>query len=63
MNLAELQVGLMIPTIDGDWLYRDSYNQVWKIVRTSDPYIPLRIELHEKLTEAISPLEALLRKP
>jgi hypothetical protein len=32
------------------WFYLDSYNQVWKIIRHTDPYLPLRISLHEKLT-------------
>lgn len=49
MDYNSLPVGQLIPDKD-DWLYRDSYNQVWRVVRNNDFYIPLRISLEEKLT-------------
>lgn len=61
MNLQELQVGVIIPFKE-DWIYRDSYNQVWILRRRTDPFIPIIIELHEKLTHAITDFEKIIRK-
>ena len=61
MITKELPVGVITPFKD-DYLYRDSYNQVWLIRRRDEPFIPLTISLYEKLTEPIGVLESLLRK-
>lgn len=56
-----IRPGVMLPVNDY-FLYRDSYNQVWKLTRSTSPYTPFTISLHEKLTEPIGYLESLLRK-
>lgn len=56
-----IRPGIMLP-INEDFLYRDSYNQVWKLIRTDNPHIPFTIELYETLNPPISPFEHLIRK-
>lgn len=56
-----LRPGVMLP-IDDYFLYRDSYNQIWKLTRTPDPNLPFTISLEDKLYETVSPLEKYIRK-
>lgn len=56
-----IRPGIMLP-VDDYFLYRDSYNQIWKLTRHPDPHIPLVITLHETLNPPISPFESVIRR-
>lgn len=56
-----IRPGVMLP-VDDYFLYRDSYNQIWKLTRNPDPHFPFTITLHENFNPPISSLEKMVRK-
>jgi hypothetical protein len=56
-----IRPGVMLP-VEDYFLFRDSYNQVWKLTRNSNPHIPFIISLHENLNPFIDSFENILRK-
>ena len=61
MTTREILPGEMVHHND-DFLYRDSYNQVWLVRRNSDAHLPLRIELFQKLTPPVTDTELFFRR-
>jgi hypothetical protein len=61
IDFDNMEPGIMVP-YEGNWFYRDSYNQIWVIRRESHPALPITVSLFKNLNPEISSFEKMFRE-